>query len=179
MAVRRELGQARDVRLREGLEREVTERIVSPQRERPAQRGGRHVGGRRQRPPAFAGQPLEPHGVDALEVDAEHVSRLPSHEVAAGRTSEPLRLERIAQARDVRLQQVLRAAGHLNSPQDLEQVIGRDHAVRVDQQRREQQSRLAARQLDRRAVADDLQRAQHPELQWARRRSSHIQVRLK
>ena len=53
-----ELRQARDVRLREGLEREVGQRIPAPQRERPPQRGGRDVGRTRQRPPAFAGQLL-------------------------------------------------------------------------------------------------------------------------
>jgi hypothetical protein len=66
--------------------------------------------------------------------------------------------------RDVGLQGVGSAVGRLAVPQELEEPVGRYHLVGVDDQRGQQQPRLAGGQVDWVACRHDLQRAENPYL---------------
>ena len=119
-----ELLEPCDLRLGERLEREVGQRVAAPQGER--------IGRASCRPHRLADarlreQLLEANRVQRLRVDVEHIS---------GRSREQRQVvaEQASQARDVRLDRVLRTPRRLLRPEVLHETILRDDAAVVHEQ---------------------------------------------
>ena len=149
-----QLGQAGNLGLSERIEREVRQRRASPELEGHAQgarrglvRAGVEV------PSSLLGQVLELCGVDRVGVDPEQIAgRLPDDRV---------RRQQLAELRHVDLERVGRGLGRVASPELLDQCVRRDGLVPVQEQEREQASRLLPCELQPAAVvAVDFQRAQ-------------------
>ena len=145
--------EARDLGLRERLERELRERLSAPQRERLPEQA---------RPPrriARAGlvdEPAHAREVELTGVDADQVAGRPR--------DDRLGPERLAKLDDEVLQRVRRRARRLARPQCVDQPVGRDHAAGVEEQEGEQRPLLRRAERDSLAVGDRLQRAEDPEL---------------
>ena len=104
-----QLFEPRDLELRERLEREVPQRRTPPQRERFAERGGGAAGiARGQRIATRSGSLLEDVEVERAGLDHEQVAARPGRDRIAS--------ERLAQLRDVAVQQ-RRDVGGGSSPQ--------------------------------------------------------------
>ena len=144
--------EAADLVAGKRLEREVLEGRPPPERQRGAELLGPLA---RLGAPCLGGQPLEARQVELLRVDPQDVS---------GRLGDDqLRTDRLSQPRDVVLQ---RGAGGLRwgRPPDLvDQPVGRDDLVRVQQQVREQGAQPLSVQRDSAAVLDDRQWAENAE----------------
>ena len=129
------------------LVREVGERVAAPERKRGLERRerlGRLAVG--VRPPALLEQPLEADDVDLLRLDLE--------DVAAGPCQQRLvRLERLAQPRDLDVEAVVGRPRRPVRPKRVDQPVARDDLVRVKQEERQQRARLRAAERDRAAVA--------------------------
>ena len=144
--------EAADLVAGERLEREVLERRPPPERERgaellcPLARLG---------PTCFRREPLEARQVELLRVDAQQIS--------GGLGDDQLRTDRLSQPRDVVLQG---GAGGLRwgRPPDLvNQPVGRDDLVCVQQQVCEQGAQPLSVERDGAAVLDDRQWAENAE----------------
>ncbi len=123
-----ELVEAHRLRPRERLVGEIRERRPADEREcLPQQLGGalRSVRGTR-----LAQQALESRRVDLLRVEPE--------EVAARVRLDRVLAEHLAQLRDVHLKRGARGRGRCRAPDRLCELLGREHAVRPEQERREQ-----------------------------------------
>jgi hypothetical protein len=144
--------QAADLVAGERLEGEVLERRPPPER----QRGAELLGALTRLGPACLGrEPLEARQVELLRIDAQQIS--------GGLGDDQLRTDRLSQPRDVVLQ---RGAGGLRwrRPPDLvDQPVGRDDLVRVQQQVCEQGAQPLPVQRDSAAVLDDRQWAENAE----------------
>ena len=116
--------------LRELLLREVVERRAAPERERFAQERRCLVRARRGR---RLPQALESMQVELAAFDADHVARLLRDDRIVGR-------KRLPQLRHVVLQGVGRRCGSLFAPQLVDQSVGRDDAVGMCEQQREERS---------------------------------------
>ena len=140
---------------RERLVREVGERRAAPERERLAET----VRPRR-------GEPLEPIDVELVRLDPNQVPRRPGHD--------PVGSERPAQRMDMHLERVLGARGRRLAPDRVDQPVGGDDLVRVEQQLREQRPGPRPPERNRHpVVADHLQRPQQAELQRLKTPSLH------
>ena len=95
------------VGLGERLERELLQGAPTPQRQRFAehQRGRCRVGVEQR--PALAGECLEPHRIDVIRFDVEHVAGWTCHQHGAVGSFGAIGLERGPQTRDVDPQCVL------------------------------------------------------------------------
>jgi len=119
------------LRLHERLVRQIRERVAAPEVERLLQQlgplGGGAAGGLRD-------ECLEPREVELVGSDPEHV---------AGRMrDEDVRPERLSQRRDEVLQRPEGLGGRLLPPERLDDAVGREHFVRVQEQQRQQRARL-------------------------------------
>ena len=108
-------------------------------------------------PSPLLDQVLELSGVDRVWVDPEQIARrLPDDRV---------RRQQLAELRDVDLERVGRGLGRVAGPELLDQCVCRDDLVPVQEQQREQSSRLLCCELQPAAVvAFDFQRAKDPKL---------------
>jgi hypothetical protein len=144
--------QAADLVAGERLEREVLERRPPPERQRGAQLLGPLV---RRGATRFRGQALKAREVESLGVDAQDVAgRLRDDQLCADRLAEP---------RDVVLQRRARRLRWLRPPDLVDQPVGRDDLVRVQQQVGEEGAQPLSVQRDGAAVLDDRQWAENAE----------------
>ena len=148
-----ELLEARDLRLREGLEGEVGEWLPAEERQRLAERKGR-----------ICRREVACCGHEALEM--ENVELLGSQlDPVPGRAREDrLFSQPLPQPRHVDLHGLRRARRGLARPELVDQPIGGDDLVRVEKQERKERALLAVAQHDRLAMLDDLERSEQPEL---------------
>ena len=131
--------------LRERLVGEVCERGAAPERERLA-----HL------ICVALGEPLETLDVELVRLHADEI---------AGRTRhDPVGAERGAQRVDVHLERVLGAGGRRLAPDPVDQPVGGDDCVRLEEQLGQQRARSRAAERHRHAiVVEDLQRPQQAE----------------
>ncbi len=145
---------------------EVLQRRSSPEREGPPQglRCGRGI--RRQELPGLGERRLERMGVERGRVGADRVAVISSDEHAALPPLGPTGFEGGAQTGDVHPQRLL-LARRIVSPQLLEDALGGNDSVEVEQQQGEQRALLRRPQINGLAVRSDLERPQDPELHHA------------
>ena len=135
--------EPRRLRLRERLEGEVGERLPPPERERAVR-------------VAVGDQAREAVDVELVGVDADDVARRPG--------DDPVGADRPAERVHVHLERARRARRRLLAPDPVDQAVGRDDVVRVEQELREQGARPRPAERDRRTVVSDhLHRPEQPE----------------
>ena len=128
----------------EGLEREVCEGGAAPETQRLAQlRRGLLRSPSAERGAAVAEELLEPIQVDLIGVEPDEVAGTLSDEDLARRA------EQLAQLRHVDLDRVGGRRRRLLAPELVDQAIGRDDLIRVEDQDDEQRSPLRAAELER------------------------------
>ena len=149
-----QLLEAGDLLLGEGVEREIGERVSTPERERV---GGARRSARRLACARLGEQLLEAHAVERLRVDVEHIPGWSRGErqVIAQQRSESVR---------VCLQGVLCLLRRRFRPEGVDQAVDRDDTAVIHEQHREERPWLRGAQGHRRAVAPDLQGPEHPKL---------------
>ncbi len=132
---------------------DVGQRRAAPQREGVAQERGGALGRRR---PGLAHEVLEPGQVELRALDAQQVARLARDEPpVAHRTPQPRHVDLDA-LRDRRRRRL--------APDLVDQPVGRDDLVGVQQQDREQGTLARAAERQRAAVRVGLHRSEQPEL---------------
>jgi len=135
---------------------EIAQRDAAPHGQRALQRRCRpSVLPRRQRPSTLGHELLEAVGVDTLRLHVELVAMRAGEQDLV--LAVPVR-QRLAQARHVHLQRLVRGGGRRLAPQLLDQLVGAQRLVRVDQQHRQQRLLLAAADSDHAAFIDDFER---------------------
>ena len=136
--------EPRSLRLGKRLGGDVGERRPAPERECLARLpGGNEV--------------LEALDVALALLDAEHVARCAGHD--------PVGAERVAKRVDMHLERVRALAGGASPPDPVDQPVGRDRLVGMEQQEREQRPRSSATERDfGPVVTPDFQGAKLPEL---------------
>ncbi len=136
--------EPRSLRLGKRLGGEVGERRPAPERKRLAR-------------PTVGNEVLEALDVALALLDAEHVARCAGHD--------PVGAERVAKRVDMYLERVRGAGGGRVSPDPVDQPVGRDRLVGMEQQEREQRPRSSATERDfGPVVTPDFQGAKLPEL---------------
>src|SRR6266545_2682971 len=146
-----------EVRPGERIGRELGQRSAPPERECLAERPTRARGiALREQVASRRCTFLEPGQIEALGVHGEQVAARPRPEDVCS--------EHPAEARDLHLQGFGRVRGRCLGPQKLDQAARRDDFVRVQEQKRQQRTLLAAAELDLACGALDLEGAQDPEL---------------
>ena len=140
-----ELLQPRRLRLREGLERDVGERVPAPE-------GKRAV--------------WIAVGEELLEAVHVELARLDADEVAGRARHDPVGAERLPERVHVHLERTAGARWRCLAPDAVDQPVGRHGLVRVEQEERQKRARARSAERDRRAVVPGhLQRPEQPELQ--------------
>src|SRR5207244_10767611 len=104
----------------------------------------------------LAGELLESVEVELALLDPQLVPRRPR--------DEPLRSERLPQLRDVHLQRLRRARRRRLAPELLDEPVGRDDVVPVQEQEREQRTRLRRAPPEPPAADDDVERPEKAKL---------------
>ena len=126
--------EPRRLRLRERLESEVGECLPTPERERAVR-------------VAVGDQAREAVDVELVGVDADDVARRPG--------DDPVGADRPAERMHMHLERARRARRRLLAPDPVDQAVGRDDVVRVEQELREQGARPRPAERDRRTVVSD------------------------
>ncbi len=140
---------------------ELGERVAAPERERLAEAPRRQVGvARRMRRLSLTPQLLEPDEIDARGVDLDGVAGRACLEDAVG--------QHLSQLRDVDLHHLLCGVGDGLAPEVVDEAVGSDGPVGVEQQPREQSPLLAARDRDGRRPIAHLEGPQELELHRSR-----------
>jgi hypothetical protein len=136
-----QLVQACDLGLGERLVGEVVERPTAPQRQSLLEhrRGGRGAS-RCQLGPALGEEPLEPVGVERLRIEPQLVPPLARDELGGSGGAG----QRLAQARHVHLERLGWTGGRVLPPELVDQTVGAQGLVGVDEEQREQRPLLAA-----------------------------------
>jgi hypothetical protein len=147
-----------DLRLREGLEAEVGERLPPPEVECLPQ-SHRSPGGISTRPELAAGL----HELlEAVEIE---LTGGELDEIARSTGANTLGAERLTQPGDVDLERLPRGLGRALSPELVDQALGADDLVGVQEQDRQRRSLLAGAERDLAvAVLPNLERPEDPEL---------------
>ena len=141
---------------RERARREVGQRIAPPQVERAGEEHAREPGVRaRERLPPVGQQQLEAGRVELAVLELEPVARRARHE-AAGRKRTP-------NLRDVQAQDACRRRRRVAVPDRLRQSVDGGRPARPQDERGQRRTRTLRAQLDRRAVDDHLELAEHPD----------------
>jgi hypothetical protein len=148
-----QLVQPGDLGLSERLVRQVGERRPPPQIESVAQQL------RRRRGSCAAG--LGDELLEALEVE---LTRLEAQDVAGRARDDHTRSELPAQLGDEDVDALDDRRGRRLAPELVDQPLGRDHLVRVQEQDGEQRARLDAAERQHAAVGTDLERPEDREL---------------
>ena len=102
---------------------------------------------------------LEPIQIDLIRVEPDEVAGTLSDEDLARRA------EQLAQLRHVDLDRVRGRRRRVFTPELVDQAVGRDDLIRVEDQDHKQRSRLRAAELERPPVGDNLERSEHAEVQ--------------
>ena len=104
-------------------------------------------------------------GDELLEAGGVQLAGLDPQQVAGGARDDPVGSERLAEGVDVHLERAADARGRILAPHGVDQPVGRDRFVAVEQQEREQRSwALPPERQGLPAVPEHLQRPEHPEL---------------
>jgi hypothetical protein len=147
---------------------QVGQRVTAPQAEGLVEQagGGRPLtvaagGGR----PGLAEQRLEPFAVQLARSDLEQVAALGRDQPAAPAPGQPAPGQRAAQAVDEEVQGLAGRSGLVVAPQRVDQLLGADRPVGVQQQHGQQGARLGPADADGVALGvHDLERAEQVEL---------------
>ncbi len=146
-----------DRRLGEALVGEVRERRASPERQRvaePLRRVGRQAAG--EQAPSLVHEALEAVEIELVGLDPDDV---------AGRSGRQHVLrKRLAQSRDVDAQRSGGVLGRVLAPELVDQPVGGNDLVRVEEEHGEKRTRLEAAEGDLAAFVPHLERSQDPEL---------------
>ena len=141
-----QLLQPRNLRLGEGLVRELGKRGAPPDAERLLEL-------------PLGCKCLDPFEVELAGLDAELV---------AGRArDDSISTDCLPKLGDVHLQRLLSRRRRAFAPERLDQTVVRDHAVRVEQEHRKQSPLLCSADVDDPAVLEHLERAQDSKLHVA------------
>ena len=153
-----------DLGLRESLVREVGQRRAPPERERPLERrnGALRATGCQLAAP-LGDQPLEPVRVQGLRVKLQLVATLTRDEKVSGGTA-VLTGERPAQTRDARVHRLGSTPRGALTPQLVDQPIGTERLVGMQQQQPEQRPLLDAPKRNRPAIIENFKRAQDADI---------------
>ena len=104
-------------------------------------------------------------GDELLEAGGVQLAGLDPQQVAGGARDDPVGSEGLAEGVDVHLERAADACGRILAPHGVDQPVGRDRFVAVEQQEREQRSwALSPERQGLPAVPEHLQRPEHPEL---------------
>ena len=145
-----QLVEPRDLALDERVVAEISESLPPPERQRLLQELGRiAVRAAAERCRSFLGEPFEALRVQLVGLDPQTVG------AALGR--QPVG-DDLPHLRHVHLERVRRGRGRLLAPEVLDQEIGGDELVAVQEKEREQRARLTAFHRERRAIRFDLER---------------------
>jgi hypothetical protein len=142
--------QAGDLELREALVAKVGEGCPSPQGER------------------LGGLPFFTQALEAVDVE---LAGLDAEKVAGGFRLEAFPAERLAELGDIDLQGLLRRLGWLLFPERIDQAIGGDHPVRLQEQHGQEGALLPAAQVAHLAPCEHLERTQDAKLHHREQRS--------
>ncbi len=146
----------------ERLELEVCERAAAPQPLGPSQELGRGSGiAGRKRLSCRHDEPFEELDIKLVRLDPQEISRRTCHEPWLLRP----RRQHLAQARNVVPQRMIGGVHALLREELGDEAIARDHAVRAQQQQREERPLLRPPGRDLRVVDPDAERSQDPELE--------------
>ena len=151
-----------DLGMRERLVGEIRERRAAPEPQRLSQelhRALRRAVG--ERPRALLEQPLETCPVELVGCDPDLIAAPARHDHAVG-AGGITTVERLAKPRDVHLQALGSAGGRVLAPQLVDQSVGRNDLVGVQQQDRQHRA-LLARERKLTPCVTDLERAEDPE----------------
>jgi hypothetical protein len=150
--------------LGEGLIGEIRQRRAAPQRERVLElRHGRSHVAVSQFHTGLGDQPFEAMRVEPLRIERELVAALAGYD-RAGRAAPVVTAQRLTKPRDMHLQRLGRASRRILAPQLVDQAVGRERLVEVDQQQRQQSARLASRKREPAVTVEDLERAEDAEV---------------
>jgi hypothetical protein len=151
-----QLLQPSDLGRCEVLVREIGERRAPPERQSLAELGG---GRGRLGTTRLRHQPLESSEIELVPIDAQDV---------AGRASgEHVAAERLAQPPDLDLDDLRRGRRRTFPPEPVDQLVGRDDLVRMQQEQREQRALLRSAERNPTVLVDHLDRAENPILHAA------------
>jgi hypothetical protein len=145
----------RDLGLGESLVREVGERRPAPQRERLAERRRRLL---RTRAGGVRDEPLKAGDVELRRLELDRV---------AGRAGdEPAVAELLAEPRDVDVDALCDRRRRRLAPQLVDEPLGRDHLIRMQQQQHQQRALLAPAERKRAVLLGHFQRTEKPEFHF-------------
>ena len=151
--------QPRDLGLRKRRKRQVRQGRAAPQRQRLAEAlAGRRGRALRKLRTTLADQALEAVQVQGVGLDPEDIAGRPGDEQTA------VRIEQLAQRRDIELHELGRGRGRPLAPELVDDPIARHDLVRVEQQQRQDRPLLRRPELDRHTLDHRLERAEKPEL---------------
>src|SRR6266511_1099771 len=151
-----QLLEARDLGLRKLLVPDVDERRPPPEGERLSEElGSLAVGLLLERGRPLGGEPLESLRVELVRLDVKTVSEPVSHDPV---------LAELAQLGDVHLERVRRRRGWLLAPEVVDQALGGNRLVPVQEQEREQGPGLPAFCREGCSIERNLERAENPVL---------------
>src|SRR5215204_282996 len=156
--------EAGNLALDEGLEGDVVERPATPQRERLLQLRGRVLGpAPLQLAPSLRQQPLEAVRVETFRLEPQLVTALAGDHQTV-RIVARSGGERLAQAGDVNLHGLGRGGRRALPPELVDQPVGAECLVGVQQKQRQQCALLAPAERDRAALVESLKRAEDAEV---------------
>jgi hypothetical protein len=139
---------------------DVGQHRAAPQRQRLVQQPQRRGRLAAERAAALLGEPAEAVQVELVRVELQQVPGVAGDQ-HAGRVGDPVAgLDRPAQRGDVVLQRLPHGGGRLLAPHGVDQLVGGDHLVRVQQELGQQYAVLDAAQPQRAAALARLERSQ-------------------
>jgi len=152
-----QLFQPAGLDLGEALVLEVRQGQTAPERERFSQlRGGAGEIACPTRGARLLPEALESVQVQLRGLELQHVAGRPGHELLAR--------QQLAQPGDVPMQRGRRGLRRLVAPELVDQAVGGDDLVGVEQEKREEGAALPASELERTVAIEHLERPEQPKL---------------
>ena len=159
-----QLIQPANLELGELLIRKITERRAAPQRERRLERrGGMLRTARGELASALGEELLKPMRIEAVWVESQPVAVLAGLDQFAS-AARQVAGERPPQPRDADLQRLHRAGLRALSPELVDQPVGRQRLVAMQEKQRQERPLLGARDRDHPALVEDLERSKDAEV---------------
>ena len=147
-----QLLEPRDLGLREALVGQVGECRPAPEGERLMEL----LGALARAAPGLMDEPLEAGQVGLLRPDVKHVSGRPG--------GEPVVAQLLAQSRDMHLEALGRRGRRLVAPQLVDQAVGGEHLIGVQQEEGQERARLDSAERERPALLNHFERAKEAEV---------------